>query len=51
MEVPVALNVVPLNAPHKDLDWLPLADRYFHIKELSGDMNHLQAFFELGIVI
>jgi len=45
MEAPVALNVVPVNAPHKDQDWLPLADRDFQIKELSGDMNHLQAFF------
>ena len=44
MEAPVALNVVPLNAPHKDQGWLPLADRYFQIKELYGDMNHLQAF-------
>jgi len=47
MEAPVALNVAPLNAPHKDLDWLPLADRDFQIKELSGDMNHLQAFFRI----
>jgi len=41
MEAPVALNVMPLNAPHKDLDWLPLADRDFQIKELSGDMDNL----------
>ena len=40
----MALNVMPLNAPHKDIDWLPLADRDFQIKYLSGDMNHLQPF-------
>jgi len=44
MEAPVALNMAPLNAPHRDLDWLPLVDRDFQIKELSSDMNHLQAF-------
>lgn len=44
MEAPVALNVAPLNASHKDLDYLPLADRDFQIKEIFGDMNHLQAF-------
>lgn len=43
MEAPVAFNV----APHKDLDWLPLVDKDFQIKELSGDMNHLQAFFQI----
>jgi len=29
METPVALSVAPLNAPHKDLDYLPLADKDF----------------------
>ena len=33
MEVPVALNVVPINAPHKELDYLPLADMDFQIKD------------------
>jgi len=47
MEAPVALNIAPLNAPHKDLDWLRLADRDFQIKELYGDMNDLQAFFPI----
>jgi len=41
MEAPMALNITPLNSPHKDQDWLPLADRDFQIKELSGNMNHL----------
>lgn len=47
MEAPVALNVAPLNAPHKVQDWLPLVDRDFQIKKLSGDMNHLHAFFRI----
>ena len=47
MEAPVALNVAPLNALHKDLEWLPLADRDFQIKDLTSDKNHLQAFCEI----
>jgi len=31
METQVALNVSPLDAPHKDLEGLPLADRDFQI--------------------
>ena len=34
MEVPVALNVAPLNAPHRDLDYFPLVDKDFQIKDL-----------------
>jgi len=44
MEAPTTLNVVPLNAPHKDLNYLPLSYKDFQIKELIGDMNHLQDF-------
>ena len=33
MEAPVALNIAPLNAPHKELEWQPLADRDFQMKE------------------
>ena len=40
----MALNVTPLNAPHRDLDYLPLADKDFQIKELSTDKNHLEVF-------
>lgn len=47
METPVALNVAPINAPHKDLDYLPLADKDFQIKDLSSDRNNLQAFFQV----
>jgi len=47
MEAPVALNISPLNAPHKDLEWLPLADRDFQIQDLTSDKNHLQAFCEI----
>jgi len=33
MEAPVALNIVPLNSPHKSLKWLPLADRDYQMME------------------
>ena len=44
METPVALNVAPLNAPHKDLEYLPLADRDFQIKDLILSENPLRTF-------
>jgi len=44
METLIALNVAPMNATHKDLDYLPLADKDFQIKDLSSVKNHLQAF-------
>jgi len=47
MEASVALNNSPLNAPHKELEWLPLADRDFQIQDLTGYKNHLQAFCEI----
>ena len=34
MEVHVALNVAPLNAPHRELEYFPLVDKYFQIKDL-----------------
>lgn len=43
----MALNINPLNAPHKELEWLPLADRDFQIQDLVGDINHLQALCEV----
>ena len=46
METPIALNVTPLNAPHKDLDYLPLVDKDFQIKDLSTDKNHFKFFFQ-----
>ena len=33
MESLVALNIAPLNAPHKELEWQPLGDRDFQMKE------------------
>ena len=33
METPVALNITPLSAPQRNLDWLALADRDHQIKE------------------
>jgi len=47
MEAPVALEIAPLNAPHKQLEWLPLTDRDFQINDMEGDKPHLQAFFEI----
>jgi len=44
MEAPVALNVAPLNAPHKELEWLPLVDRDFQIQDLMGDKNIFKYF-------
>ena len=40
----MALNVAPLNAPHRDLDCLPLADRDFQIKDLVLSDNPLRTF-------
>jgi len=47
MEALAALNVAPVNAPHKDLNYLPLADKDFQIKDLTTDYNHLQAFYQI----
>jgi len=46
METPAALNITPMNAPHKDLDYLPLVDKEFQIKDLSTYQNHLKVFFQ-----
>ena len=40
----MALNVAPLNAPHRDLDYLPLVDRYFQIKDLVLSESPLRIF-------
>lgn len=45
----MALNVAPLNAPHKELEWLPLAGRDLQIQDLMGVKNHLQTFCEIRI--
>lgn len=47
METPVALFVTPMNAPHKDIDYLPLADKDFQIRNLSSDKNHLKVFCQV----
>ena len=44
---PVALNVAPLNAPRKELEWLPLANKDFQINDIMGNTSHLQAFREI----
>lgn len=47
MEAPIALNVAPMNASQKDLNYLPLAARDFQIKDLPGDENHLKTFYQI----
>jgi len=47
MATPAALNITLLNAPHKELEALPLADRDYLIQDLVGDRNHLQTFCQL----
>ena len=44
METLVVLNVTSFNAPHKDLNYLPLVDKDFQIKDLSTNKNHLKVF-------
>lgn len=49
METPVALNIAPLNAPHKSLEWLALADRDYQMKETVEISNkyHIETVCEL----
>jgi len=44
MEVPAALNITPLNAPHRELDYLPLIDEDFQMKDLHFDESPLLSF-------
>ena len=45
MEAPAALNVTPLNAPHIELEYLPLVDKDFQIKDLVFDESPLRSYF------
>ena len=45
MEILVALNITPLNAPHRELEYLPLVDKDFQIKDLVFSENSLQICF------
>lgn len=47
MEARVALNVSPLNEPHKEFQWQSLADRDYQINDMEGYKPHLQAFCEI----
>ena len=40
----MALNFAPLNAPHRDLDYFPLVDRDFQIKDLVLSESPLRNF-------
>jgi len=42
MEAPVALNMPPITTPHRDLDYLLLANKYFQIKDLTFDDSPLR---------
>ena len=44
MEVPTALNITPLNAPHRELDYLPLIDEDFQIQDLGFDESPRLSF-------
>jgi len=44
MEIPVALNITPLNAPHRELEYLPLVDKDFQIKDLVFSESPLQIY-------
>ena len=44
MEAPAALNVTPLNAPHRELEYLPLVDKDFQIKDLHFDESPLRSY-------
>lgn len=44
MEALVALNVTPITNPHKDLDYLPLANKDVQIKDLTFDETHLMLY-------
>ena len=48
---PVALNVAPLNAPQRQLDWQPLADLDYQIAEemLMHNKYHIHLLNELKI--
>ena len=46
METPVALNIAPITSPHHDLDYLPLGDKDFQIKDVTTDKYHLKVFFQ-----
>jgi len=49
VEAPVALNISPLNAPHKSLEWLPLANGDSQMMETVELCNkyHIETFCEM----
>jgi len=48
---PIALNVAPLNAPQRELEWKPLADLDYQITEenLMSSKHHIHLLNELKI--
>ena len=49
MEAPIALNIKPLNAPHKELEWKALGDLDYQMMEYSrlGAKGYIQVLNEL----
>lgn len=47
MATPTTLNITPINAPNKELEAMPLADRGYLIQDLVWDRNHLQTLCQL----
>jgi len=45
MEAPVTLNVTPITTPHTDLDYLPLVNKDFQIKDLNFDETPLKLYY------
>lgn len=45
----MALNIAPLNAPHKSLEWLSLADRDYQMVEVIELLSryHIQVISEI----
>ena len=41
----IALNVMPISTPHRDLDHLPLADKDFQIKVTSIHESPLKLYY------
>lgn len=44
MDALIALNIMPITTPHRDLDHLPLENKYFQIKDTSVSKYSLKLF-------
>lgn len=46
METPVDINIAPTTTSHRDLDYLPLANKDFQTKDLNTNKDHLKVIFQ-----